>query len=102
MNRGKGNMLAVSIANTTAAITVADVKVPCRKRRRLTTGEAAVSSRKTKATNDTAATAEQAVITFESNQSSRCPSSSTYWRVETKTHMSTMPAASKFFFCATA
>ncbi len=95
-------MLPMSIAYMTPPMTVADANVLSRKMRRLTTGAFAVSSRMTNDESDTAATNDSAVMTGESNQSSRCPSSRTYCSVDTPTHIKTIPATSRFFFCTSA
>jgi hypothetical protein len=72
------------------------------KSERLTAGTLADSSRRAKAIRAMAATMAQAVMTRESNQESRSPSSRKYCRAERPTERSAMPCQSMFFFCSAA
>ena len=95
-------MLPISIPNITNETTVADANVGSLKRRRLTTGAVAVSSRITNPISAMAHVNAAIWISNESNQSSPGPSSNRYCSAPTPTTMRTMPAMSRFLRASSA
>ena len=96
MKSGSRKVTAISMANITAPIIVPEKKTMSRKRETSTAGTGALSSRITSMTSETTAKSMITLISPDSNQSFRFPSSSTYCSEPRPTMSRAMPAQSMF------
>ncbi len=102
MKRGRRKVTDINIANITAPIIVPEKNTGSLKSATSTAGTRALSSRTTSSASDTIEKSVINLISPESNQSLRLPSSSTYWSDPRPAMRRPMPHQSMFLRCRSA